>query len=383
MAFDRERQAIERTKVMQEVLTLNRKYPLFVLECATGVGKGLMVLKCIEEDPSPKKWLILVPEILQVENMHAEIRKHGMEYLYEKIEAIICYASFRNYEGRALNLATNEAHRLSQLKADISRTIDFDRIIADSATIPYGVKKRLGEIGEFYYYTITLQEAIDRGILPEPSIYTVGVYPDNDIRRNTVKYGAKKSATLTDKKYVEHLDKQLEYWKERFKENPDEKWIGNKLNQIGNIRKKWLAERKTDILKELLLSLKGKRYICFTGSLEQCNEVGGKLSVHSKKTKKHNISVLEGFNNLDINEIYVLKMGQEGLNLTDIQAVIITQLGTGSDDGLQFLQISGRGMRATSPEIYILYMKDTKDETFLAKALSNISQKYVKELNID
>ena len=133
----------------------------------------------------------------------------------------------------------------------------------------------------------------------------------------------------------------------------------------------------------MLKYLEDKRFICFTGNLEQCNKVGKENAIHSKKSKKHNLSILDSFNNEDISSIFVNKMGREGLNLTNIEAVVIVQLGTGNDEGLEFLQVTGRGLRAVSPEIYILYCKDTKDEDFLNKALKNIDNKYVQEFNQD
>ncbi len=368
----------KKDEIQEEIKQLSLIHPFLAIQAATGVGKGLAVMKCINVDNSGLKWLIVVPEILQIENLKQDIKKHNMIHLYEKIENIICYASFNNYKDKELNLWFNETHKLSELKADISQTIKYKKIIVDSATIPFKVKNRLNSLEKFYYYQLSLQEAIDRKILPEPIIYKIPIELDSKIKINPKQYG-KTVSLLTDKSFAEVLDKDLEYWKKRYSENPNDKWITGILNKTGGKRKSFFISKKTECLKNLLKTLENKRFICFTGNIEQCNEIGENLAIHSKKTKKHNLNTLESFNNEEISSIYVNKMGREGLNLTNIECVVIVQLGTGNDEGLEFLQTTGRGLRAISPEIYILYCKDTKDEDFLNKALKNINSEYVKE----
>jgi hypothetical protein len=78
------------------------------LEWATGIGKTKAVLRCISNDKSDRKWLVVVPELIQIENMRTEITKHAYDYLLEsKIYDIICYASFEKYKDLKLNLWLN------------------------------------------------------------------------------------------------------------------------------------------------------------------------------------------------------------------------------------------------------------------------------------
>ena len=227
-------------KIQEEIRQLSLIYPFLAIQAATGVGKGLAVMKCIDSDNSGLKWLILVPEILQIQNLKDDIKKHNMEHLYNKIEDIICYASFESYKGKEVNLWLNEVHRLSELKADISTTIRYEKIIVDSATIPFKVKDRLSKLEKFHYFKLSLQEAIEKGVLPEPVIYKVGIKLDKKLKRNEAKYG-KNTYLITDEKYAEKLDSELEYWKKRFNESPKEDWIGGKLNKIGSERKNFFS----------------------------------------------------------------------------------------------------------------------------------------------
>jgi len=376
-----DKQQIEREKFQNAARELSIKHAFLAIEAATGSGKGLAVMKCIDANNSGRKWLILVPETLQIINFQDDVRKHNMEHIYDKIEDVICYASLHKFKGQKLNLWLNECHRLSECKTDISKTIDYERIIADSATINEDIKDRLSSLGAFHYLRLSLKKAIETGIIPSPTIYTIPIIVNNTIKRNTVKYGSK-IVKLTDRGYIDHLDKNLKYWQQRLAQNPEEDWIIGKFNKIGSERKAFFAKCKTIALTALLLKLKEKRLVCFTGSTEQCDEIGGTLAVHSKKGKKHNESVLKRYNELEISKIYFNKMGREGMNLNKIEAVIIGQLSTGNDEGLEFLQTSGRSYRAQSPEVYILYCKDTKDEKFLEKALQNVDAQYVKELKL-
>jgi superfamily II DNA or RNA helicase len=381
MSFDREKANQEREKFQDEVELLGTKKDFVLVEAATGTGKGKACLRIIDRDESGEKWLVVVPELLQIENLRQDIEKHGMQHLYDtKIEAIICYASFVHYKGWKGCIWFNEVHKLSKLRADISSTITYKKILADSATVPSSVKTRLNSLGRFAEYNLPLQQAINRGILPEPSVHIIYTHLDDQDRRNPVKRGTA-TMQLTDKAFLEDLENRLDYWKkkseEAFFEGKDTFWPSLKMNQLGGMRKKFLAQTKTPDLKKLLQCLGTKRTICFTGSLDQCNEVGEKAAIHSKKSKKHNLSTLQAFNDGELEKIYVLKMGREGLNLSGIECVIIVQLGSGNDNGLEFIQISGRGLRGDAPEIYILVAQDTADERSLSKSLSHLDKKYI------
>lgn len=376
-----DKQQIERDKFQNTARELSLIHPFLAIQAATGSGKGLAIMKCIEADNSGRKWLILVPETLQIINFQDDVRKHNMEHLYDKIEDIICYASLHKFKGKRLNLILNECHRLSECKTDISKTIDYQHIIADSATINEDIRERLDSLGSFHYFSLSLKRAIETGIIPSPTIYTIPITVNNTIKRNTVKYGTK-IVKLTDRGYIDHLDKNLKYWQQRLAQNPEEDWIKGKFNKIGSERKLFFAKCKTIALTALLLKLKEKRLVCFTGSTEQCDEIGGTLAVHSKKGKKHNESVLKRYNELEISKIYFYKMGSEGMNLKNIEACIIAQLGTGKDDNLSTIQKGGRAMRSDFPELYFLYCKDTKDESWLDKALTEYNPEWIKELKL-
>lgn len=326
----------------------------------------MMALDRIESD---QKWLVVVPELIQIENLRNDIKKHDFEHLYEtKIEEIICYASLEKFGGRKLNLWLNEAHRLSMLKEDIAKTIDYERIIADSATIPEKVMERLSRLGDFTKFEMSLKEAVDTGLLPEPSIHVIYTGLDDEIKRNNF-LKAGRGYVLTDREYMNKLELQIDYWRDRGGGEYVEPWISNKINQLGNQRKKFLAESKTEQVRKILEDLGTKRVLCYAGSVEQSDSLGGPYSINSKKGKKHNLSVLELFNSSEIDRIYMCKMGREGLNLEGIRAVVMVQLSSGKDEGLEWIQKAGRGLRSAEPELYMLVCRNTIDETYFSRTL--------------
>jgi len=374
--MDLEKQQIERELFQKEVVRLSLLHPFLAIEAATGTGKGLSCMKIIEADSTPGKWLVLMPESLQIINFQDDVRKHNMEHIYDKIEDVICYASLHKFEGRELKLWCNETHRLSECRTDISKTIKYSRILVDSATINEDIKERLSLLGHFHYYKLSLKNAIEKGILPPPTIYAIGLELDDKIKRNTSLFG-KKEVKLTDRAYVDKFATDLKYWSKRLEDNPKQLWIRNKFNSIGIARKNFFSALKTSKLKELLIELEGKRKVIFTGNIDQCNLVGGEYAVHSKRPKKKQEEILRQFNDKEIENIFFYKMGREGMNLEGIEAVVIVQLSTGNDEGLEFLQTSGRGYRGIAPEIYVLYIKGSKDKDFLDRALETIDKKYV------
>jgi len=374
--IDKLQQQEERIKFQDQCVSLSLENKHLLIQAATGVGKGLAAIKAIEASPSFKSWLVVVPEILQIKNFKDDLELHGYEELLgTKIIDVICYASLEKWKNCTVNLMLNEVHKLTDLRSDIVNTIKFDQIISDSATVSGEIEAKLYDICPFYKYGLSLDEAIERGILPPPTIHIINIELNDTIKRNPTKF-AKTTYKLTDLGKSQWYDKQVKYWLKRYEED-DEEWMKNKVIRFGGERKKFLAHLKTPAAKKLLTELKGKRLICFTGSTEQCDELGGEYAVHSKKTKKHNAAVIEGFNNGTINEAYFNKMAREGMNFTGIEVGVSVQLDSGNDEGLSFLQKTGRAMRADDPHIYILIAKDTHDEKFLKKALENIDEKYI------
>lgn len=369
-------------QIQEDISELSLSHPLMLIEMGTGMGKGLSLIKCISKSRSHKKWLILVPQIAHIENMKGEFIKFGYEDLLEtKIEGIICYASFKNYKGSVVNLALNEVQHLSEERFEALLTIDYDQIVADSATVPFDVRERLESLGGFYTYRKTLEEGIELGILPEPEIHLVGIKLNNTEKIYEYTYKKGKTIKVTALGYYAKISNSIVFWQDKYKRERKE-WQMFKFLRLANERKRFLSEQKTDKAIEIIDQFKreNSRFIVFCGSVEQSNTLGGDLAVNFEK-QKDNMTVIQDFNKKLTSEIYACGMLREGLTLTGLNRGLLIQLDRGdTSENLREIQALGRMMRETNPKFYVLYVKGTIDQTvYLQNFKDNIGIKYIKE----
>lgn len=353
--IDREKQARERAKIVEEVVQLSKEHKHLVIELPTSSGKGLCVAEIIKASDGKKKWVVLTPETVQCENYRLDLIKHGNEYLLQdKIEDIICYASVDKLAGRPINLAINECHRISEHRMDVLKTVDFDQIISDSATIDDKIEKRLNEICPFYKYSKSLQEVIDLGILPQPEIICIGI-------------------TMDEKQEKEYklLEKSVEYWKGQW-EREGAEWRRIRWMSAGMKRKRGMSSIKTERAKELIDSLQNKRFICFAGSVAQSKELGGKYAVNGKNTSKRNQEIIQEFNEFKTNSVFTCMMLREGINLSATRYGVICQMDSGI---LTTIQMCGRLLRDEEPLIYIIYIRNSQDEKYVRNFITQTNLK--------
>lgn len=254
----------------------------------------------------------------------------------------------------------------------------------------------------FTKYSISLQQAIELGILPKPYIYLVPLTLQQGEYTETIQesWGKGKRIPITvpfEKSYLylgrkqlfpsvdltiscnqfqkyNYLTNKLEYFKRQYLMTRKE-YLKNKWLQYGSLRKRVLAEFKTPLLKQLLERVKNKKYICFCGSIEQAEILDKDHAIHSKNSLS--FKLIDQFNTGEISHLLAVNMLQEGQNLSNIELGIIAQL-----DGQEraFIQKFGRSLRAETPIQIILYFKNTRDEEYLDKALESIDPTYVQEV---
>lgn len=371
-----EERNIIKTKIQDEIAELSVIHPFLIIECSTGFGKSWALIKSIYKSKTKNKWLICVPEIAQIANFRKEIELCNLD-INDKIEDVICYASLKNYEKTKLNIAINECQHLSLPRLEIIKTIDYEQVIADSATISQEILFRLSEIGNFHTYSLPLKEGIDLGIFHAPRIHLVPV----SINSIKDKFEYKKFAKVvkgTAEQYYEHLSDQVKYWRQRYNRE-HENYMENKSLQYASIRKRFMASLKTIKAKELSnkFTEENRRFIAFCGSIPQAEELGGKkYTIHSKKSKKANKEIIESFNSLNTNKLYSIGMATEGMNLTDLDTVMIVQLDSGEmTNSLKSIQMMGR--LRNGGDIYLLYLPGLQDQIYLNNTINVIGKEYL------
>lgn len=396
-----------KNEIQEETINAIIQNKRFVIEYATGTGKSRIAIEFLKR-AKPERILLVVAETLHKNNWKDEFKKWGGLRIFNRI-TVECYASLHKYRNTEWDaIIMDEAHHIgTDLKIDVLSSIKTEYIICLSATFP---KRSLlptleGIYGKFSIKTIGLQKAIDNNLLPEPIIYTIPLYLNSNISSETFveewgddklkvevnadyqsRWVYKKNRNLYPnikmtvrctpyQKYL-YLCDQYNYWKKQAKIGKNKTFAANKQMRWGSERKLFLGLLKTQVVTKLLDKLKDKRYVCFCTNIEQCDTLGGEYSVHSKKDKPDKI--VEAFNNHEIDQLFFVLKGIEGMNFNDIEVGIIVQL-FGKE--LKVVQTIGRFMRAEKPEIYIFYFKNTRDEEYLKSAISEIDNKYIKQLD--
>ena len=398
----------------REFLSLKNEHRV-ILKWATGCGKSKMTIDLINHavDDIPTKntikVLFVVAERAHIKNWQEEFDKWGLRT--DKISTdMCCYASLKKYVDYCYwdMVVLDEGHHcftekrmaaLEELKENIYPVSGYVYLL--SATLSSGKQDMIeGIFGKFKTSTVTLKDAIEGDILPDPKVYVVEMTLDNTKRHQEIKIGNDPNAPVVKwedrAKYIyknipciiqctefqknAYLTSSVDYWNERYHRSHSE-FQRVKAANYGSQRKRFLGELKTLAVRNLLEKLpKNKRYVCFCASVAQANALDYVNTISSKRPAKSNQLIINKFNSKQIDHIYAVGMITEGMNLTDIQVGIIVQL-----DGKErlFLQKFGRSLRAEDPVTFIFYYKNTQDENYLKGALENIDAKYVQYININ
>lgn len=375
--------------------------PRVILKWATGCGKSKMALDLIKYNAQKydnPHILFLVAERAHIQNWKDEFKKWGFDYIPE----IKCYASLHKVERNSYDfLVLDEAHHaFTEKRLENLKKVSSEYVYLLSATLSVAKEEEVKELyGSFNISSVTLKDAIENDILPDPKVYVIDMFLDDDYANQEIKINNPSSDApivdwysrnkyiyskqpciikCTEKQKYLYLTNTMEYWKERYYLSKNmfhrNKWVG-----LGSERKRFLGELKTEALRRLIAKIRGKRYVCFCATVRQATTIG-RNTIASTKTQRHNQGIIDSFNNKKIHSIYAVGMITEGMNLKDIQVGIITQL-----DGKErlFIQKFGRSLRAEDPVSFIFCMKDTQDEKYLKNAFENIDEKFIQHININ
>ena len=400
-----------RDELQQQAIELICTYKRVALMWATSVGKSFAAIGAARKTKS-SRILLLVAEVEHKKNWEREFNKYaslrGWDMQRETSLTVECYASFKNYENTSWDMIIlDEAHHItSEKRMGVLGTVEAKYFILLSATLSVQTIWDVSQtIGTIKTSKVTLEDAINWGIVSKPRIYLIPLALDGISPRETIveEWGKKKERRVFRCSFAErgrylmlkkdypnvrleisctqlqkynYLEQQITYWKQAYLRGRQE-FQKNKWMQAGLKRKNMLGEGKTEEVKKLLRGLQNTRFICFCSSISQAEELGQNV-IHSKKSG--NKEVVEKFNEQMTDNIFAVKMLQEGQNLNGIEAGIIIQL---DGEERSFIQRFGRSLRADDPVQYIFYYKGTRDEEYLQNALKGIDQQYVRQIKIN
>lgn len=265
-----------------------------------------------------------------------------------------------------------------------------------SGTMPRNALKMFRKLcREFYHWKISLDQVIRWGIIAKPKIICKGVKLRDDKKYLVFKHSNKKDKPIeyveygchkgsifnqkvntyiqcTEVQYLSLIEEQLEYWKSVMEdtENPIPKTVViNKLNQIGNMRKALFANAKNKFIKRVIthFELEDKRVLIFCNDIPQAEFIDEQYAIHSKKTD----NLLEKFNNHEVDKLLSINLLNEGVNVYDVDAVVILQV---AKSEVRTAQQAARGLLGLSPIIILLFYRGTDDEKTVRKFLEPFSE---------
>lgn len=376
----------------EEVITHIRESPKnnFLLILSTGFGKTYCALDILKQRVKVGlPLLIVIPRLVLIESWKAEIKKFGLEEYLPYI-TFTTYQSLHKYEKSKWNCTIyDECHHLSERCKKLINNIYSYHNVFLSATVKKDLKDWIIQNYLPDVIEVNLRNAINNEVLPDPKVYLMPLqlcdtfFTETIIKESKTKkkwaacfykdrwkylkdYNVK--IKCTQKQYYKEISNDIEYWKKRALSNSIFK---NKWLKLCSDRLKWLSDKKTDIVLNLLKYLKNYRTLTFCNSIEQ-TELLGKYCINSKN--KLSGDYLNMFNNKKIKHITSVNMLNEGCNLTDCKIGIFVSINSSE---ILIKQKNGRLLRHKEPIIIIPYYIDTREEELVKQMLENYNPELI------
>jgi len=402
-----------RSKIQSNAVKLSNIHQHLVLEWSTGCGKTLAAAKIVQEilkkNPKAKGYLVC-KESTHTKNWREDLKKHKVAKILDHT-TILLYASLKKHKKKADYVILDECHALTpaRIKNMMPMLSRNTKLIFLSATIPEERKDAIKRLcTNVHFYSIPLKKAIDLKLLPEPELVVHRIELKKEVdgkiwdfqyrkpKGKITKYCTHKELFMTLKKYPKEvgivvqgseqqyyniITKQMAYYKDISESltvsYPVRNGCRNKFLNLGSVRKKFIADVKTDRVKELVKEFRKDkvRFICFTGSIKQAKNVGSDSAVHSKNEKGKNQDLIDCFNDGTCNELFAVNMLRESVNLTNIERGIITQLDSSIGS---FYQMLGRCLRHEFPEMHIIVLNGTQDMSYFKNSMDSFDKKYIR-----
>ena len=372
-----------------------------LLEWCVGVGKSRAYLRAAEIVNIHGNHLIVSSEKVHIDNWKKEIEEYGSICRFE----ISTYHSLKKVKLPYYDtICLDEVHNLTEARAKELLNLKWRKLIMLSAEVPVEKKLLINKrLGRYFHWHISLIQAIENGLIPKPNVKIINIYPDNRDAKYTYQVrDNKKYRTIevsyidykrylnqavnmrvkcTEAQYLELLQSELDMWQKQYYTDKAE-WVRFKILQLGSSRKRFMASLKTEYLKRLIDEIFiNKRFICFTGSIAQCEEMSdNSMEVAHSKTGMPASEQIEAFNEKKINRLFVVNIAREGVNLVDLDMGIIAQA-----DGsfLMSYQKLGRLVRGKEPLIYVLRLMHSKDEKFVNNFFEALPKHFIEETTIE
>ena len=381
-----------RDEIRDDILKLNAKSIL--AELPTSAGKSRVAIEFINERGLKGNILIVVPRLILFNNWKDEFVKWGYQNTLKQV-TFTTYISIAKHSDKHYDLVIyDECHHLSERAREAVDYIDSEYNILLSATVKKPLKKEIKLLFPgIECYKVSLKEAIDENILPDPKVYLVPLQLDNKNINQIFLTGPKKvknpkevpfssrfqakrdkthayKVMCTQAQYYEEMSSMVDFYKRQYFRTNNQ-IIYFRWQKAAKDRLMWLSSLKNDVTKKILSTLKDKRTLTFCNGIEQ-TEILGKYCINSKNDSSS--EYLEEFNNGKINHITSCNMLNEGCNLVNCQVGIFVSINSSE---IMTTQKNGRLLRHSEPIIFIIYYKDTREEELVQDMLVNYNPELI------
>lgn len=350
---------------------------------ATGFGKSRIALILIDrllQDLPNLRVLIVVPtEKLRDENWKEEFDKWEMTNVYQSNIKRTCYASLHKIENEVFDLVVlDEVHNITPRHLDFFASNYISYTIGLTATYPKEPEKLkvLSELKFNKLYEITVDQCVKLQLVSPYQLTIVNMWLDD--KDKYVKSGTKEKPILnTEKKEYDYISNQISNLQNKDdKSELDVKRIGFLVRK----RMRFLYEVKSKYLiaESIITSLpESERTLIFCGSIKQANQIC-KYSYHSKSTDES----LNKFISKEVSQLSCVDALNEGMNIPDIDNIVIIQLNQNERDLIQRI---GRGIRYRPNhicKIWIIAANGTKDKKWITNAIQSLTTESIKHTHI-
>lgn len=379
--------------IQQQAVEFIKLHKRFFINWETGIGKTLPALQAATDIGG--KWLWVMSQNVQERNILAECKKFKLKpnITFVNYMSLEKYAGDTSFKGIILD----ECHRLTSKSAKSLVKIPTEYCICMSASITPDRRVVLRDATQYVKaWKITLNEGMKLGIIPPMVIVGVETPLDIDtdlytaemkrftsskpVYMNFDEYIFNSKRYIADdfvvractlKEYLQVIENEMEFWKQQYYSKKQEWLRDTRWLPLGGLRKRILANHKANHLGIIQEHLKGKRYVIFAESIEQLDKLQGE-KIHSKLPKEDVEKAIKKFNTGKTNVLCTVRMLNEGINLSDIDAVVILSL-NGID--VQNIQRRGRSTRGVNPVVYACYVPFTKDHQNFTKFVEGYEEK--------
>lgn len=349
-------------EIIDKSLEFYKKEKYGFLNVGMRVGKSLCAISILKKLYNYDCTILLsYPDNSQVENWNKELSK--WEYYNPNI-TFCNFSSLYKYRDKIFDfLLIDEFHAASDLERDYCHQI----MTNDENTLALGLSGTVSEetkgkwgLKEIVKYS--LNDAIRDKII---SNYEIEVHlVDLDTK---IKTPNKKGKLLSEKQKYDNYSFVIQQMK----------YKGSNFMHLALARNRLSLSSigKINHLKKLLIQLKDKRCIIFTG----LSEVADSLGISSFHSNSPNDENLQRFQNKEINHLALVEKGKTGITYKDLDCVILLNFTYNSENSAQGISRSLLlDYKEKVSKIYIISLNEEPELKKVKESLSMLDAKKIK-----